>query len=291
MNRGQLIHLHMELCGEARKLLEKKNADYARVGDPFSNFRLYVTLGLSETVPQAILTRMVDKFSRIINFSKRGEFKVSDENIDDTIKDLINYLILLRGSFDDDKTIEELKEQLEESQKEQSMRDGEIEEEWHKEREKLDKIYKEEITEKEKERKLQEAFYGEDRICKEKEAKAKLDKQYEEARVEEELRKMKDELVGGPEARERYGKRFLEEFKKIEKSRKKFVESRRKLVTPDNIEDEYTKRERNKEELYSALEEAGKLKEELDEKEFDKLVKEKTEKIENAIGNLRDSIS
>lgn len=76
-------------------IAEKKNADYAGVGgDPFSNFTKVQYLGIAST-EQGFLTRMNDKFSRLISFVSKGFLKVSDETVEDTLLDLANYCLIM----------------------------------------------------------------------------------------------------------------------------------------------------------------------------------------------------
>ena len=47
------------------------------------------------------MLRVVDKVSRISTFLKKGELKVSNETVEDSILDVINYMILLHGLLAD----------------------------------------------------------------------------------------------------------------------------------------------------------------------------------------------
>lgn len=78
---------------ECVEISKKKNADYAGSGDPFKNFRAAELLGM--TLEQGIILRMSDKLVRIGNLLTH-EAKVEDEKIDDTLKDLANYAMILR---------------------------------------------------------------------------------------------------------------------------------------------------------------------------------------------------
>ena len=81
---------------ECLAITERKNHDYTQGGDnAFKNFELVEYLGVSETA-EAIFMRMSDKFSRIATLLKRDGL-VTDEKMEDTIKDLINYLAILRA--------------------------------------------------------------------------------------------------------------------------------------------------------------------------------------------------
>jgi hypothetical protein len=85
--RARLLRRHQELCDRAREIMEAKNRDYGADADPFRNFRAFGALG--------ILVRLSDKLARARTYLERGNFAVKDEQIDDTLLDAINYVILL----------------------------------------------------------------------------------------------------------------------------------------------------------------------------------------------------
>ena len=91
--RRELYALHSKLCGRAFELMRRKNIDYATDDDPLWNFRRFGADG--------ILIRMDDKLSRLLRFVDTGEFKVTEENLDDTILDIINYAVLLHFYLSD----------------------------------------------------------------------------------------------------------------------------------------------------------------------------------------------
>jgi hypothetical protein len=102
MSPDEYFQFHKKVCDEARELSKRKNNDYA---DPdsfkndrfrvFKNFVLCNQLGVCST-EQGFLVRLADKFSRICNLLRAGHKQtVKDESIEDTAKDVINYLILL----------------------------------------------------------------------------------------------------------------------------------------------------------------------------------------------------
>lgn len=72
----------------------KKNKDYCgQSGDPFHNFKLVDTLGITDP-GTAILVRMSDKMARISSLLK-NKAQVQDETILDTCIDLANYAVIL----------------------------------------------------------------------------------------------------------------------------------------------------------------------------------------------------
>ncbi len=75
-------------------LIDKKNRDYGAAQDAFANFRAVELLGL--TVEQGILVRTLDKLTRINNLLTQPAY-VTEESMEDTILDAINYLALLKA--------------------------------------------------------------------------------------------------------------------------------------------------------------------------------------------------
>ena len=96
MKREELLAIHKRLCATSLSLMEKKNADYAGKGgsEPFANFTRAEAMGVT-TTEKGILVRMIDKMSRLSSFMNAGVFQVQDENLEDTILDMINYSVLL----------------------------------------------------------------------------------------------------------------------------------------------------------------------------------------------------
>lgn len=78
---------------DSMSLMEKKNADYSGVDDPFRNFRSCESLGIPTGV--GIAVRMTDKMSRLHSILRRGECSVEDESAIDTLRDLCNYAAIL----------------------------------------------------------------------------------------------------------------------------------------------------------------------------------------------------
>lgn len=71
---------------ELLPILKAKGHDYAGTDNAFGN--------LADFGWQGIVVRISDKYHRLKNFCKNGDIKVTDETIEDTIKDLINYSLL-----------------------------------------------------------------------------------------------------------------------------------------------------------------------------------------------------
>ena len=76
------IHQHEKICQGLTQMYERKNHDY---GGSFANLR--------REIPQAILVRIYDKYSRLKTLLNGTGPKV-DESIEDTLKDLANYCIM-----------------------------------------------------------------------------------------------------------------------------------------------------------------------------------------------------
>ncbi len=104
MNRHELIEYHAEITAEARKLMKRKNHDYA--GDdaknPWMNFERSEIMGVCKT-EQAFMVRILDKVSRLITFIDAGELQVKEEGVQDSIVDIINYMVLFGAFIEDQK--------------------------------------------------------------------------------------------------------------------------------------------------------------------------------------------
>jgi hypothetical protein len=88
------LHTHMSATFAAcLDVSRRKNQDYASTADPLANFRVCKQFGV--TLPQGIMVRLSDKFSRIGNLLDGHSPAVQDERLEDTIQDAINYLAIL----------------------------------------------------------------------------------------------------------------------------------------------------------------------------------------------------
>ena len=81
-----------KLIDEIREIHSNKNHDYSGEGDPFRNFKLSENMNVPAW--KGCLIRINDKFSRLCSFAKKEEFKVKDENIEDTLKDMAVYSLI-----------------------------------------------------------------------------------------------------------------------------------------------------------------------------------------------------
>lgn len=78
------IEKHEEICNEIHEMYKKKNADY---GDSVG--QLYSKLG-----DVSFLTRISDKYYRLMNLLCKPEEEINYESVDDTIQDMANYCII-----------------------------------------------------------------------------------------------------------------------------------------------------------------------------------------------------
>lgn len=102
MTREELLVLHSETCANARSIMEAKNKDYTSgATDPFSNFKASEIFEVPGEL--GLLVRVLDKLKRINSFIKNGTLAVKDEPVDDAIRDVINYMVLLNGMIKDKK--------------------------------------------------------------------------------------------------------------------------------------------------------------------------------------------
>lgn len=76
-------------------IVKKKNHDYSKDADPFSNFRAISAI-TNRPPEEAIMTFIANKLSRASNLFSR-ENAVKSESVEDTLIDAINYLAILRA--------------------------------------------------------------------------------------------------------------------------------------------------------------------------------------------------
>ncbi len=94
---GEYFEFHKQTCEKMQAITKAKNSDYTGAGDdPFANFSSVEQRQIC-TTEQGFLTRMNDKFERLISFNNKGSLQVKDESVEDTLLDLANYCILMAG--------------------------------------------------------------------------------------------------------------------------------------------------------------------------------------------------
>lgn len=101
MSRAQLLALHKELCGKAAALMELKNTDYTAGGGVFENFSNAEIFDVSRE--QGLLIRVMDKLMRMKSFIRNGTLALKNEAVEDSILDVINYMVLLAGMIEEKK--------------------------------------------------------------------------------------------------------------------------------------------------------------------------------------------
>lgn len=95
MTREEMIRFIEAQVAKMVETLKAKNADYAgATPDPFANFTRVETLGICKT-EVGFLTRMTDKLCRIASFVASGTLQVKDESVQDTLRDLSAYALLM----------------------------------------------------------------------------------------------------------------------------------------------------------------------------------------------------
>ena len=104
MTPKEFNDIHQQVAADCLEICKKKQQDYATEGDVFSNFRQCDIMGLCP-VEVGLQVRLNDKMSRLANCVGHG-CSVENETVDDTIKDAINYLILLHAFILERKVIE-----------------------------------------------------------------------------------------------------------------------------------------------------------------------------------------
>ena len=85
MNENEkLVEQHKEICNHLNEIYEIKNHDYGNsFGETFDK------LGIISAI-----TRIADKYNRLVNLTTNGNTKVNDESIEDTLLDMANYCIM-----------------------------------------------------------------------------------------------------------------------------------------------------------------------------------------------------
>ena len=99
-----------EILDTIKELHDKKRHDYGADEDIFANFRLSEQCGISAW--KGSVVRMGDKYARISNYIKKGEFKFKEESIKDTLMDMAIYSLITMILFEEEEAnrIEQLNE-------------------------------------------------------------------------------------------------------------------------------------------------------------------------------------
>jgi hypothetical protein len=92
MTPAQALEKHEEMFDRAIEILKKKRVDYSGQADPFANFRQSEFWGVPAW--KGALIRFMDKLTRFKNLATSKGKGAVDENIEDTIIDALNYLVI-----------------------------------------------------------------------------------------------------------------------------------------------------------------------------------------------------
>lgn len=95
MNREEFLSNLESTYQSCIDIVKKKNQDYSKDADPFSNFRAIAYM-LGRPAEEVIMMFIVNKISRATNLLYR-ENAVKDEGITDTLVDCINYMAILKA--------------------------------------------------------------------------------------------------------------------------------------------------------------------------------------------------
>lgn len=97
MTNKEFLKFQKDFFQQITDICEKKNKDYTGAsGDAFYNFSRVESLGVA-TVTQGFLTRMLDKYCRLVTFSNTGKLSVPNEGAEDALMDLAAYCSLMAG--------------------------------------------------------------------------------------------------------------------------------------------------------------------------------------------------
>ena len=91
--KSYILETLQKIFRELEDTLKRKNADYTGGKSEFFNFEKSADVA-NVSVGKSIIVRMMDKMTRMSSLLER-EAQVKDEKIEDTIKDLIGYAIIL----------------------------------------------------------------------------------------------------------------------------------------------------------------------------------------------------
>lgn len=88
----EVLYLNSDLTEKAYDLMQAKQADYGKDGDPLANFRLAENLGVDPRF--GVLLRMMDKMSRLSTSVTKG---LANESRTDSVLDIINYAVIFEA--------------------------------------------------------------------------------------------------------------------------------------------------------------------------------------------------
>lgn len=94
----KVLEFRKKIYEESVSIIAKKGADYNKKqqagGDTLFNMRVSTILGITDNPCQSVLVRLSDKFMRLnsLTANPKDNPQVKDESVEDTVKDIHNYL-------------------------------------------------------------------------------------------------------------------------------------------------------------------------------------------------------
>ena len=98
MQREALLEVANNTFNTCLSTMDRKNSDYAKdVDDALRNFKAVEFFHLTD-ISTGIAVRLCDKWIRVCNLL-HADATVAEEKIEDTINDMINYLVILKATI------------------------------------------------------------------------------------------------------------------------------------------------------------------------------------------------
>ena len=88
-----------------KELLKNGRKSFVDIANELNVTETAVRKRVKKMEEEGIIIRMMDKLSRVKSFLDTGILNVTDESIDDTMVDIVNYTALLRGMIDERKEV------------------------------------------------------------------------------------------------------------------------------------------------------------------------------------------
>ena len=99
-----------DVLDELKMLHDAKNHDYATAENPYANLERVASIGVEPW--RGIVIRLCDKFMRVEQFCRSGEFAIKSESLEDSFKDIAIYstlaMILFRKDQEKQQELTEL---------------------------------------------------------------------------------------------------------------------------------------------------------------------------------------
>ena len=108
MDIEELKKIHEETSKKCLGIMIKKNSDYTggeKATDIFANFKNSKYLGVDPII--GIMMRVMDKIQRIRSFANDKKLKVENESVYDACEDIINYMVLAKAMFIEERSLDE----------------------------------------------------------------------------------------------------------------------------------------------------------------------------------------